>query len=93
VGTEGKRGSILNGSYLALMDAQSLRTIVIVGRPEWGMPDWRGDVSGHPLSDADVTDVVAWLQSRAPQYAGQPYGRETPANHAPAPSNGKGEKF
>jgi cytochrome c oxidase cbb3-type subunit 3 len=93
VGTEGQRGSILDGSYLALMDQQSLRTIVIAGRPEWGMPDWRNDVTGHPLSDADVTDVVAWLQSRSSQYAGQPYGSVKDNGRAPAPSNGKGEKF
>jgi cytochrome c oxidase cbb3-type subunit 3/ubiquinol-cytochrome c reductase cytochrome c subunit len=92
-GTEGERGSILNGSYLALMNPQSLRTIVIVGRPEWGMPDWRNDVKGHPLTDADVTDVVAWMQAQMPQYPGQPYQQVTPTNHASAPSNGRGEKF
>jgi cytochrome c oxidase cbb3-type subunit 3/ubiquinol-cytochrome c reductase cytochrome c subunit len=92
-GTQNQNGSILNGSYLALMDTQSLRTIVIVGRPEWGMPDWRNDINGHPLTDSDVTDVVAWMQAQAPAYAGQPYSSVQDNGHAPAPSNGKGEKF
>ena len=42
---------------------QGLRTIVIVGRPELGAPDWRGNVPGKPMSDQEVTDVVAWLAS------------------------------
>jgi hypothetical protein len=41
---------------------QHLRTVIIVGMPNLGMPDWRGH--GKPLSDADVTDVVAWLAAR-----------------------------
>jgi cytochrome c oxidase cbb3-type subunit III len=32
--------------------------------PALGAPDWRGDVPGRPLSDADVTDVVAWLAAQ-----------------------------
>jgi cytochrome c oxidase cbb3-type subunit 3/ubiquinol-cytochrome c reductase cytochrome c subunit len=41
--------------------------------PALGAPDWRGDVPGKPLSDADVTDVVAWLASQRQKYPGQPY--------------------
>lgn len=48
-------------SYLALTTNQHLRTVIIVGMPNLAMPDWRGYV--RPLSDADVTDVVAWLAS------------------------------
>ena len=43
----------------ALVTNQHLRTVTIVGMPNLGMPDWRGHAT--PLSDADVTDVVAWL--------------------------------
>lgn len=92
-GTGARHGSILNGSYLALMNPQSLRTITIVGRPELGMPDWRGDAGGHALTDVDVTDVVAWLQAQTPKYAGQPYAEVTPASQAPPPTNSKGDKF
>jgi cytochrome c oxidase cbb3-type subunit 3 len=68
-----KASSIVNGSYLALVSDQNLRTIVIAGRPELGAPDWRDDVPGNPMSPQDISDVVAWLASQRPQFSGQPY--------------------
>jgi cytochrome c oxidase cbb3-type subunit 3 len=68
-----KASSIVDGSYLALVSDQQLRTIVIAGRPELGAPDWRGDVAGRPMSAQEITDVVAWLSSQRPQFPGQPY--------------------
>jgi cytochrome c oxidase cbb3-type subunit III len=73
-GRGGLRGSaITDDSFLALVSDQGLRTIVITGRPELGAPDWRGNVSGKPMTDQEVTDVVAWLGSRRSQNPGQPY--------------------
>ena len=73
-GQGGKKGSaITNDSFLALVSDQGLRTIVIVGRPELGAPDWRGNVPGKPMSDQEITDVVAWLVSHRVQNPGQPY--------------------
>jgi cytochrome c oxidase cbb3-type subunit III len=73
-GQGGQKGSnITNDSFLALLSDQGLRTIVIAGRPELGAPDWRGDVPGKPMSDQEITDVVAWLASRRAQNPGQPY--------------------
>jgi cytochrome c oxidase cbb3-type subunit 3 len=73
-GRGGKRASsVVDGSYLALVSDQYLRTIVIAGRPELGAPDWRGDVPGKPMSPQDVSDVVAWLAGQRPQFPGQPY--------------------
>jgi cytochrome c oxidase cbb3-type subunit 3 len=51
--------AIADPSYLSLVTDQHLRTVIIVGMPNLGMPDWRSH--SRPLSDADVTDVVAWL--------------------------------
>ncbi len=68
-----KASSIVDGSYLALVSDQELRTIVIAGRPELGAPDWRGDVPGHPMSAQDISDVVAWFSSHRTQFPGQPY--------------------
>jgi len=68
-----KASSIVNGSYLALVSDQYLRTIVITGRPELSAPDWRGDVEGHPMSDEDIADVVAWLSGQRSKFPGQPY--------------------
>jgi cytochrome c oxidase cbb3-type subunit III len=76
-GRGGQRaGSIVDGSFLALMSDQELRTVVIVGRPELGAPDWRGNVPGKPMSAQDVSDVVAWLVSQRSKYPGQPYSTE-----------------
>jgi len=68
-----KASSIVDGSFLALLNDQELRTIVIVGRPELGAPDWRGNVPGKAMSAQDVSDVVAWLASQRPRFPGQPY--------------------
>jgi cytochrome c oxidase cbb3-type subunit III len=70
-GAGGKRArSIVDISYLALVSDQSLRTTVIVGRPEMGAPDWRNDLPGKPMSPDDVSDVVAWLVAQRPQAVG-----------------------
>jgi cytochrome c oxidase cbb3-type subunit III len=76
-----KASAITNDSFLALVSDQGLRTIVIAGRPELGAPDWRGNVPGKPMSDQDVTDVVAWLASRRVQNPGQPYSASNYAQH------------
>jgi cytochrome c oxidase cbb3-type subunit 3 len=57
-------GSIVDDLFLNLVSDQYLRTIVIVGRPELGAPDWRGNVLGQPMSQQDVADVVAWLSAQ-----------------------------
>jgi len=83
-GEGGEKGSaIANDSFLALMSDQGLRTVVITGRPDLGAPDWRGNVPGRPMSDEEVTDVVAWLASRRVESPGRPYAA---ASDAPARS-------
>jgi mono/diheme cytochrome c family protein len=76
-GPDGRGGSkaksIVDGSYLALVSDQNLRTVTIVGLPELGAPDWRGDVPGRPMSPSEISDVVAWLAAQRPQFPGQPY--------------------
>jgi mono/diheme cytochrome c family protein len=62
-------GSIVDGAFLNLASDQYLRTIVIAGRPELGAPDWRGNVPGKPMSQQDVSDVVAWLSAQRPKPA------------------------
>jgi cytochrome c oxidase cbb3-type subunit 3 len=81
-GQGGPKGSaITNDSFLALVSDQGLRTIVITGRPELGAPDWRGNLPGKPMSDQEVTDVVAWLASRRTKNPGQPYSVSNSAPH------------
>jgi mono/diheme cytochrome c family protein len=81
-GQGGRKGSaITNDSFLALVSDQELRTIVITGRPELGAPDWRGNVPGKPMTDQEITDVVAWLASRRVQNPGQPYSASNYVQH------------
>src|SRR5665213_2593911 len=57
-------GSIVDPSYLMLVSDQGLRSTIIAGRPDLGMPDWRSDSSGsgsRAVTDQEINDVVAWL--------------------------------
>jgi len=69
-----KARSIVDASYLALVSDQHLRTTVIAGRPDLGMPDWRGQIAGRALSPAEVSDVVAWLATKRTPVPGRPEG-------------------
>lgn len=81
-GQGGPKGSaVINDSFLALVSDQELRTIVIAGRPELGAPDWRSNVPGKPMTDQEITDIVAWLASHRVQYPGQPYSASDHAQH------------
>ena len=75
-GAEGKAGPkagvIWDASYLALVSDQYLRTTVIFGRTDLGMPDWRGYTPGRPLTAQQVSDVVAWLIAQRRPVPGRP---------------------
>jgi cytochrome c oxidase cbb3-type subunit III len=72
-----KATSIVDGSFLALVNDQELRTLVIIGRPELGAPDWRNDIPGKPMSPQEISDVVAWLSSQRPKFPSQPFPNNT----------------
>jgi len=67
---------ITDASYLALVSDQSLRTVVIAGRPDLGHPDWKGVRPGRPVTDQNVSDIVAYLHSLRSETPGQPYPAE-----------------
>jgi mono/diheme cytochrome c family protein len=67
-GGVGQPGSITDPAYLSLISNQGLRTIVITGRPDFGAPDWRGNLPGRPMTDQEISDVVAWLTSQRPSH-------------------------
>ncbi|HXC95381.1 MAG TPA: cytochrome c [Edaphobacter sp.] len=69
---KGKVGSIVDGSYLALITDQGLRSYAIAGKQDEGMPDWRTD-GAQALTDQQITDIVAWLASKRGANPGQPY--------------------
>ena len=64
---------ITDPTFLALINDQTLRTIIIAGRPDLSHPDWRTGMDDHPLTDDQVTDTVAWLATLRSQTPGQPY--------------------
>jgi mono/diheme cytochrome c family protein len=68
----GKVGSLVDGSYLGLISDQGLRSIIIAGQPDEGMPDWHTDAA-QPMTDQQTTDIVAWLASKRSANPGQPY--------------------
>jgi len=56
------KGSLVDPAFLALISNQNLRSIVISGmNPD--MPNFHEQDVDHPLTDQNVTDVVAWLIS------------------------------
>ena len=59
-------GSVTDPAVLALASDQYLRTSIIFGRPDFGMPSFEHLNLGRALSDQDVTDLVAYLSSLRP---------------------------
>jgi cytochrome c oxidase cbb3-type subunit 3 len=51
-------GSVVSPDYLALVSAQYLRSSILFGRPELGMPQFAGKID-----DQTIDDIVAWLQT------------------------------
>jgi cytochrome c oxidase cbb3-type subunit III len=81
----GQAGTILDGSFLALINEQTIRTTILAGRPDIGEPDWRNHIPGRPMTDEEVTDVTAWLMAQKPTAPGQPYPTSaTTATRPPA---------
>jgi len=82
-GTGGKiAGSVVDSAYLALVSDQALRSVIICGRLDLGMPNWSGTLNGSPtaerdglapLNDRQVSDLVAFLASHRGEFAGAPF--------------------
>lgn len=62
-GKGAKPGPITTPEYLDLVSDQMIRTSIIVGRPDLGMPTYKNLNMGRPLSNQDVTDLVAYVIS------------------------------
>lgn len=72
------RGAIVDPSFLALISDQGLRSLIVAGQPDYGMPDWRGEASipgAKAMTEADINDVVAWLASQRVNTPGQIYAQ------------------
>ncbi len=58
-----KAGSVVNPNYLALVSDQNLRTSVVAGRTDLGMPDFR-KVGDRPMKPEEIDGVVAWMTAQ-----------------------------
>ncbi|MAT81869.1 MAG: cytochrome C [Phycisphaerae bacterium] len=85
-GNGGKAGSVVDSTFLSLVSDQALRSAIICGRIDLGMPNYAGYAGGHkhggrsklaPLNDSQISDIVAWLASHRVTYPGQPYPNTT----------------
>lgn len=88
----GRAGSILDGSFLALINQQTIRTTVIAGRPDIGEPDWRNHIPGRPMTGDEIANVSAWLLSQRPAAPGQPYPNPKPTSGLPGESQSAGQR-
>ncbi len=84
-GDENDAGPLHSAAFLGLISNQALRRIVITGRPDLGMPDYRGlgakRPGAQPLDSREVSDIVAYLVSW--RMTGPP-----DATQSPSPSGG-----
>jgi mono/diheme cytochrome c family protein len=69
-GRGGRDGSVVDPSLLELVSDQMLRTSIIAGRPDLGMPDWRTLSPKRAMTPREISDVVAWLAARRPRDSG-----------------------
>jgi mono/diheme cytochrome c family protein len=61
----GLAGPLNDPAYLALTTRQNLRTSIVVGRADLGMPDYRVLNVGRALSEQDIADLVTYLAGEA----------------------------
>ena len=75
-------GSVVDDAFLAMTSDQALRSAIICGRLDLGMPNWRGRIGTRtvaasevtsPLTSKQIDDLVAWLISHRVKYPGAPY--------------------
>jgi cytochrome c oxidase cbb3-type subunit 3/ubiquinol-cytochrome c reductase cytochrome c subunit len=87
-GEHGVIGPLAMPAYLSLATDQYIRTAVLAGKPDQGMPNWQTLKFGHPLSDQEITDVVGYLSSLRPPEARLAM-QQSQAPEAPSPEEAK----
>ncbi len=85
----GGAGSLLDPSYLDLITDGGLRTIIVAGKPEEGMPNWTG-YGGPPIEDGEIADLVAFIASHRTPGAAQTtqYKPDSAASQTAEPATG-----
>jgi cytochrome c oxidase cbb3-type subunit 3 len=70
-------GPVTDTAYLTLVSDQSIRSSIVTGRPDLGMPDWRHLHMGKALSDQEITDLASYLASLRPANPGSDANRSS----------------
>jgi cytochrome c oxidase cbb3-type subunit 3/ubiquinol-cytochrome c reductase cytochrome c subunit len=65
-------GSLLDSSYLALVSDQGIRSMILADQIDGTAHNWHS-YGPRPMTDADITNIVAWLASHRVPNPGQPY--------------------
>lgn len=73
-----KAGSVFEPSFLALVSDQGLRTAVVAGRPDLGMPAYDAHAVGRPMRDEEIADVVTWMAAHRVEFPGRPFAQAAP---------------
>jgi len=86
-------GPVTDPSYLSLASNQLIRSTIISGRPDLGMPDYLHLKAGKALSDDDITNLVAFLSSKRPSISalGAQAGQQAGPTGTHADENGPGQ--
>ncbi len=71
-------GFLTNRDFLGLVTDQYLRSLVIGGSAELGIPNYREVLPGRALTDAEIADLVAYLSSQRPADYGKPPTNSNP---------------
>ncbi len=75
-------GPVTDAAYLTLVSDQGIRSSIVTGRPDLGMPDWRHLHVGKALSEQEITDLASYLSSLRPAVA-----NTTTAEHSSSTGN------
>jgi cytochrome c oxidase cbb3-type subunit 3/ubiquinol-cytochrome c reductase cytochrome c subunit len=70
-------GMVTDPQYVSLVSDEYIRSAIVAGRKDLGMPDYRVLGRGKPLSDQDLTDLVAFVSSYRPADAATARANDT----------------
>lgn len=62
----GPVGVVTDAQYASLVSNAYIRSAIVAGRADLGMPNYKSLNLGKPLTDADVSDLVAYVASFRP---------------------------
>ncbi|MFV0338595.1 MAG: c-type cytochrome [Chthoniobacterales bacterium] len=59
-------GSFGDPAYLALTSDQYIRSVIVIGRPHLGMKPLGKRIKGKAISEKEINDLIAWIDTLRP---------------------------